>query len=72
MQRISKVALYTNDFTPDWRWAADDKTLLLFDLSAGQKSQVRDLSTYGRHAINHGAQSVSLPASMPAAAGKEK
>ena len=58
--RISNVARYMSDFTPQRRLAADENTVALYDFDDGQGALLRDSSGNDHHGIIHGATWVQV------------
>ncbi|MCY2990988.1 MAG: hypothetical protein NTY19_24395, partial [Planctomycetota bacterium] len=54
--RISKVARYTEDFTPQQRFDADESTIALYHFDEGSGNIAHDASKNGNHAKIHGAR----------------
>jgi formylglycine-generating enzyme required for sulfatase activity/Leucine-rich repeat (LRR) protein len=61
--RISKVARYDNDFTPDNRWMPDSDTIALFHFDEGQGTVLKDSSGNGHHGEVVGAKWVKADGS---------
>ncbi len=61
--RISKVARYDKDFTPDVRFTSDKDTLALYHFDEGQGSELNDSSGNNHHGKIVGAKWVKIEAS---------
>ncbi len=54
--RLSKVARYDHDFTPDHRWVPDADTLALYHFDEGEGAVLKDSSGNGHHGEIMGAK----------------
>jgi len=63
--RVSKVARYTADFTPEKRFAPDKDTLALYHFDEGQGITLTDFSGNGHHGMIFNAKWVSVVAGIP-------
>ena len=61
--RISKVARYDKDFTPDVRFTSDKDTLSLYHFDEGQGSELKDSSGHKHHGKIVGAKWVKVDGS---------
>ncbi|MFQ5735008.1 MAG: LamG domain-containing protein, partial [Planctomycetaceae bacterium] len=62
--RISKVARYTKNFTPEKRFTPDKNTLALYHFDEGSGDVLKDSSGNGHHGKIHGAAWVNADGSV--------
>ena len=70
--RVSKVARYVEDFTPEFRFAPDENTMALYHFDEGHGKIVHDVSMNGNHGLIQNATWVNGIASETMLKNKQK